>query len=117
MTDHTPSQPNIGERLKDAREYRGFSPEEIARYLRITPSEVSHIESGSRPIDAATISRLATLYKTTVERLTGNARDESELESVRQLVQAAADISPTDGNEIRRFARYLRSTRHAQEQN
>ena len=110
MTDNTSFPANIGARLKGAREYRGFSPEEIARYLRITPSEVLNIESGSRPVDAAAISRLAKLYKTTVEHLTGNTRDEPEPESVRRLVQAVADISPTDGNEVRRFVQFLRST-------
>lgn len=117
MTDRTSSPANIGARLKDAREYRGFSREEIARYLQTTPSEVSHIESGSRPLDAGTISRLAKLYKTTVEHLTGNAREAPEPESVRRSVQTAADISPTDGNEVRRFVRYLHSTRQAQQNN
>ena len=100
----------IGARAKDTREYRGFSREEIALYLEIAPSDVSNIENGSRPVGAADISRLAKLYKTTVEHLTGAARDEPEPESVRLLVQSAADISPTDGDEILRFAQYHRST-------
>ena len=86
MTDNPSPPAIIGARLKDAREYRGFSREEIARYLRTTPSEVSNIENGSRPVTAAYIKRLAKLYSTTVEHLTGDVREEPVPESVRLLV-------------------------------
>ena len=110
MNDTPSCSATIGARLKDAREYRGFSREEVARYLGIAPADLSRIEDGSQQVAAVDIKRLAKLYKTTAEHFTDNAREEPEPESVRLLVQAAADISPTDGDEIRRFARYLRST-------
>ena len=111
MTDNPSPTATIGARLKDAREYRGFTLEDVAGYLGITPSDLSLIESGSRPAAAAEINRLATLYKTTPDHLTGHARKEPEPESVRMLARAAADISPTDGDEVLRFVQYLRSTK------
>ena len=109
MSDEQSTQPILGERLKEAREYRGFSEEEIARYLGVPRPEISLIESGSRPVTAAELSRLAKLYQTTMESLTGHDREALEPESVHLLSRAAAELSATDREEVLRFAQFLRS--------
>ena len=67
MSDERTMQDILSTRLKEAREYRGFSQEDIARYLRIPRSAISLIENGSRRVSATELSRLASLYQTTME--------------------------------------------------
>ena len=109
MNEERAVQVTHGARLKEARVYRGFSPEEIARYLGVPQSAIALIESGSRRVSAPELSRLAKLYQTTTESLTGSDHADPEPESIRLLVRAAA-LSATDRDEVLRFARFLRST-------
>lgn len=99
----------LGARLKEAREYRGFSQGDVARHLGVPRSAISLIESGSRRVDALELRRLAELYKTTMEALTGVNQEGGEPESVRLVARAAADLSPQDRDEVLRFAQFLRS--------
>lgn len=109
MSEKRAIQATLSVRLKEAREYRGFSQEEVARHLDLPRSAISLIESGSRRVSASELSRLARLYQTTMESLTGHDREESEPESVRLVARAAADLSATDRDEVLRFAQFLRS--------
>ena len=109
MSDERTMQHTLSKRLKEAREYRGFSQEEIAGYLGVPRSAISLIENGSRRVSATELSRLASLYQTTMESLTGLDREESEPESVRMVARAAAELSATDRDEVLRFAQFLRA--------
>ena len=109
MSDERTMQHTLSKRLKEAREYRGFSQEEIADYLGVPRSAISLIENGSRRVSATELSRLASLYQTTMENLTGLDREESEPESVRMVARAAAELSATDRDEVLRFAQFLRA--------
>ena len=109
MSDERTMQHTLSKRLKEAREYRGFSQEEIAGYLGVPRSAISLIENGSRRVSATELSRLSSLYQTTMESLTGQNREESEPESVRMVARAAAELSVTDRDEVLRFAQFLRA--------
>ena len=109
MSEERGLQTVLGARLKEAREYRGFSQEDIARYLGVPRSAISLMENGSRRVSATELSRLAQLYQATMESLTGQEIEESEPESVRMVARAAAELSPTDRDEVLRFAQFLRS--------
>lgn len=109
MSDQGTRQTVLGERIKEEREYRGLSQEEVARYLGVARSAVSLIESGARRVSAEELSRLAELYQATMESLTGHENEAVEHESVRLLARATAKLSPTDRDEVLRFARFLRS--------
>lgn len=108
MTDKS-ERTRLGARLKEAREYRGFSQEEVAGYLNVRRSAISLMESGSRRVDALELRRLAELYQTNMEELTGQFDKDPEPESVRLVARAAADLSPADRDEVLRFAQFLRS--------
>ena len=58
MSDERTMQDILSTRLKEAREYRGFSQEDIARYLGVPRSAISLIENGSRRVSATELSRL-----------------------------------------------------------
>ena len=109
MSNEQRIQTIVSERLKEAREYCGFSQEEVARHIGVPRSAISLIESGARRVSAAELSRLAKLYQTTMENLIGHEQDASEPESVRLVARAAAELSATDRDEVLRFAQFLRS--------
>ena len=109
MTDERTSRITLGERLKEEREYRGFSQDEDARYLGVTPSALSLIESGSRDVSTEELGRLARLFQIRMESLPGDHHEASETESFPLLARAAAELTATDRHEVLRFARYLRT--------
>ena len=109
MSDERTLQPVLGKRIKKEREYRGLSQEEVARHLGVPRSAISLIESGSRRVSAEELRRLANLFQTSMESLTGHADESAEPESVRLVARATAELSATDRGEVLRFAQFLRS--------
>ena len=99
----------LGTRLREAREYRGFSQEEVASHLGISRSAVSLLETGNRRLEALELRKLARLYQCKMEELTGDNPLPSPPESVRMVARAAAELSPEDRDEVLRFAEFLRS--------
>lgn len=110
MSNERTSRVILGERLKEEREYRGFSQDEVARYLGMPPVALSLIESGARDISPENLRRLAKLFRITLESLTVESHDAVDAESFPLPPRAAATLSPTDRDEVRRFAQYLRTT-------
>ncbi len=97
----------LGARLREAREYVGFSEEKVARYLGLPQQELCQIEDGSKRVSDADLHRLAKLYQTTAGTLTGHDQEGPGWGSFPHLDQASADLPATDRNEILRFARFL----------
>lgn len=107
----------LGVRLKEAREYRGFSQEEVAKYLGVPRSAISLIESGARRLDVLEVRKLAQLYECSIEELTGEAAlEEAEPHSIKMVARAAADLSPDDRSEVLRFAQFLKSRKAAKQE-
>jgi transcriptional regulator with XRE-family HTH domain len=100
----------LGARLRESREYLGLSQDEVAKYLSIPRTALSHIESGQRRIDALELKKLAQLYKRPVVYFTGESQADAGMpEDVAHLARAAAGLSEGDRRELSRFAEYLRA--------
>jgi transcriptional regulator with XRE-family HTH domain len=100
----------LGDRLREAREYLGFSQEEVATYLGVPRTALSLIETGSRKVDALELKKLANLYKRPVAYFTGEgAEEEAYGEEVAHLARKARDLTPEDRAELGRFADFLRA--------
>ena len=96
----------LAARLKAAREYRGFSQEDVASHLGIPRSAISLIESGERRVEAIELGRLARLYQTTLQELTDDVALPDD-DSVRMVARLAATLSEDDRREVMRFAQFL----------
>ena len=99
----------LGARLRQEREYLGFSQDEVAEGLGITRSAVSLIESGQRKIAALELKRLAILYRKSVTYFTEEATEESVAAPVRALARVAKKLSDNDLGELQRFAEFLQT--------
>lgn len=109
-TDEAIDRQKLGARLREAREYLGLSQDEVAKYLGIPRTALSHIESGQRRIDALELKKVALLYKRPLAYFTGEAQADASLpDDVAHLARAAAGLSERDRQELSRFADYLRA--------
>ena len=108
--DSNVDRQQLGARLREARVYLGLSQDEVAKYLDIPRTALSHIETGQRRIDVLELKKVAVLYKRPVAYLTGDDQSEEGLpEEVAHLARAAAGLSGSDREELSRFADYLRA--------
>lgn len=106
----------LADRLREAREYLGFSQEEVANFLGIARSALSNIENGQRRVEALELKKLAQLYKRPGSYFTGGA-DGAEPQfasDVAHLARKASELSPQDREELSRFADYLRARKQEQ---
>jgi len=103
----------LGDRLRSAREYLGFSQEQVATFLSIPRSALSLIEGGQRKVDVLELKKLAELYKRSVGHFTGEEIETSGLEGdVKHLARKVADLSSDDREELARFADFLRARKN-----
>jgi transcriptional regulator with XRE-family HTH domain len=103
----------MGDRLREAREYLGFSQEEVATFLGVPRSALSLIEAGTRKVDALELKKLASLYKRPVAYFTGEEGEEEYGEEVAHLARKARELSPEDRAELGRFADFLRAKKQS----
>jgi transcriptional regulator with XRE-family HTH domain len=100
----------LGERLREAREYLGFSQEEVATFLGVSRSALSNMETGQRKVEALELKKLAGLYKRTVSHFTGEEAEGLTFEAdVAHLARKASELSADDRAELGRFADFLRA--------
>jgi transcriptional regulator with XRE-family HTH domain len=100
----------LGERLRESREYLGFSQDQVATYLGVSRSALSLMETGQRKVDALELKKLAELYKRPVGFFTGEAAEEVSFGTdVKHLARQVAELSPDDREELGRFADFLRA--------
>lgn len=106
----------LGERLRESREYLGFSQEEVATFLGVPRSALSLMETGQRKVDALELKKLAALYKRPVGSFTGEETEESSFGAdVKHLARTVSKLSPADREELSRFADFLRARKQKRE--
>jgi transcriptional regulator with XRE-family HTH domain len=109
-TDDKSERVQLGDRLRDARNYLGLTQEEVAAYLNIQRTALTDIEGGRRRVEALELARLAKLYRQPVSYFTGGDESAAALPpDVAYLARQAASLSPQDLAELGRFADYLRA--------
>ena len=111
MNDRHAPHDSLGPRLREAREYFGFSEEEVAHHLGLPETEMSLMEGGARPPEDSDLRALAKLYGTSVEFLTRTDRAMPGWESFPDLDETSADLPAADRSELLRFAQFLSSRR------
>jgi transcriptional regulator with XRE-family HTH domain len=113
--DKEDDRKTLGERLREAREYLGFSQDQVATFLGVSRSALSLMESGQRKVDALELKKLAGLYKRSVGYFTGEQEDASIGADVRHLARKVSDLSSEDREELARFADFLRARKQKKE--
>ncbi len=99
----------LGSKLRDAREYIGFSQDEVASFLKVPRTAITNIESGQRKVEALELKRLAELYRQPVAHFTGEDDAASLPADVALLARQVAKLSTKDREELGRFAEFLKA--------
>ena len=86
--------------FKENRKRLGYTQEEVATYLNITPQAVSKWETGQGTPDLALILPIAQLFDITTDELLGNVRDENTIKNELD------EIKTSDSNLIDNYALY-----------
>lgn len=101
---------HLGEKLRQAREYVGFSQDEVATFLKLPRTAITNIEAGQRKVEALELKRLAELYRQPVGHFTGEDEASASLPAdVAHLARQAAKLSVKDREELGRFAEFLKT--------
>jgi transcriptional regulator with XRE-family HTH domain len=109
--DSEESRQALGARLREAREYLGYSQEEAAKALGLSRPAITNIESGQRNVQALELGSLARLYGRTVSYLMSGEEEPSESDpKVAFAARALQGLTPSDLDEVLRFAGYLRNS-------
>lgn len=103
------AQLELATRLREVRDYLGFSQQFVAESTGIPRSAISDIERGVRRVEALELRRLARLYRHPVGYFLGKDDGEDVTPTeVQALARAAQDLTPEDREELLRFANFLR---------
>lgn len=94
-------------RLKEAREYLGFSQDEAANALNISRSAISLIEGGQRKLDSMELMGLAKLYQRPIAYFTSEDFSADLDPEAEVLARSFSGLSKNDKEEIKRFAEFL----------
>lgn len=95
----------LGVRLKDAREYVGMEPEQVAASIGKPVSSIYDIESGKRAVSETELKKLANLYLRPLNYFSADERAESiELD---HFFAEAPKLSDRDRQALQRFAVFL----------
>jgi transcriptional regulator with XRE-family HTH domain len=110
LLDGEAERRELGDKLRQAREYVGFSQDEVANFLKIPRTAVTNIESGHRKVEALELKRLAELYRQPVSHFTGDEDEATATlpKDIAHLARQAAKLSPKDLDELGRFAEFLK---------
>ena len=109
MSDEAHKWRDIGDRLRQAREYLELKQEEAALAVGLSRSALSMAENGRRKVDAVELARFAEVYGQSIQALTGVAETRPLPESVQALARAATELSSEDRAELLRFAEFLQT--------
>lgn len=116
MSEKPDEWEKLGNRLRDARQYRGYSQQEIADFLDISRSSVSLIENGDRKINSIELRNLANFYNTSIDNLIGESLEGiGDHDEIEMVARTTKDLTPEDREEVLRFAEFLRSKSSGEE--
>src|SRR6266511_4707474 len=116
--DSIAKRARLGEKLRQAREYLGYSQDEVAKAVGIPRAGISLIESGQRRVDALELKKFAVIYQRSVGYFTGEEQSDLRLPpEVEHLARATKGLSEKDREELARFAEFLRSRAALEDKN
>ncbi|HCF49112.1 MAG TPA: transcriptional regulator [Syntrophomonas sp.] len=83
---------SLGERLRSAREEKGWKQTYVAKILGITSQSLSNYERGDRDPDTSLLARLADLYEVTTDYLLGRDQIEVKMEIDPEEIKTVYDM-------------------------
>jgi transcriptional regulator with XRE-family HTH domain len=115
--DRDAEQSRLGTRLKEMREYLGFSQQYVSDRTGIPRTAISEVERGGRKVDSLELKKLAQLYRIPVgyfldEDVEADAGDHA----VTALARKLGPLTEADQEQVLRFAQFLKFAKAAEQE-
>lgn len=107
MTDEPNPFDVFPERLKAARDLRGWNQAQLAAAAKLPPSSIAHFESGSRKPSFENLGRLANALEVTTDFLLGRVDHHEVARDADPLFRDAAKLSGQDRELAKDFLKML----------
>lgn len=107
MTEKPAPSEIFQERLKAARDLRGWSQSDLAGRAGMPPSSIAHFETGSRKPSFDTLRRLANALEVTTDYLLGRADDPGLAESGDPIYRDVGKLTGRDRELAKDFLKML----------
>jgi transcriptional regulator with XRE-family HTH domain len=107
MTENTPPSEIFRDRLRKARDLRGWNQGDLAERAGMPASSIAHFESGSRKPSFDTLRRLANALEMTTDYLLGRVDDPGLAEAGDPLFRDIGKLSSHDREIARDFMKML----------
>lgn len=107
MSDDRAPSDIFQERLKAARNLRGWSQEELAAKAGMPPSSIGHYESGSRKPSFDTLRKLANVLEVTTDYLLGRVDEPGLAEAADPLYRDVGKLTAADRDIAKDFLKML----------
>lgn len=95
----------IGSRIKQFRVRQGLTQGQVAEYLELSRSQISHIEKGKRNIELEKLERLANLFG--VELAAFFNEDEASQATELAFAFRSDDLNQSDLDQIAKFKKIV----------
>lgn len=105
-------QEQLGNRLRESREYLGLSQEFVSEHLGIPRASISAMENGKRKVSSLELKQLARIYKQPLSYFL-DGEDFPTDATFNALYRTAKDLSDQDREQVLRFAQFLRQAGRA----
>ena len=110
-------QEQLGNRLRESREYLGLSQEFVAEHLGIPRASISAMENGKRKVSSLELKQLARIYKQPLSYFLGEDElapsEQSQDVVFSALYRTTRALSEQDRQQVLRFAQFLRQAGQA----
>jgi transcriptional regulator with XRE-family HTH domain len=100
------------ERLRSARELRGWNQSELANRAGMPPSSIAHFETGSRKPSFDTLRRIANALEVTTDYLLGRVDDPALAEAADPLFRDIGKLTGGDRELAKDFLKMLSKRSH-----
>ncbi|MDK1389520.1 helix-turn-helix transcriptional regulator [Sinorhizobium sp. 8-89] len=107
MIENTPPSEIFKERLRTARDLRGWSQGELAEKAGMPPTSIAHFEAGARKPSFDTLRRLANALEVTTDFLLGRVDDPGLAEAGDPLFRDIGKLSGHDREIAKDFLKML----------
>src|SRR5919108_3592886 len=107
MSETTPPSDIFKERLRAARDLRGYSQGALAERAQMPPTSIAHFEAGSRKPSFETLRRLANALDVTTDYLLGRVDDPSLAEAGDPLFRDVGKLTGRDRELAKDFLEML----------
>lgn len=83
----------LGKRLKELRESKGITQQELAKIMNLSQQTIGHYEVGRAKPDADTLNHLADYFGTTVDYLLGRTNIRNPADEITEAVKDDPELA------------------------